>query len=294
MIAGVIDVGSNTARLLVAEVDGRRLREICRDRRYLRLGDDVHELGAIGAEKLAETADVARRFARTARRAGAERLQTIVPAPGRQAANGDELIESLADATGAAVTLLSGDDEGHLAWEGAVARVEEPSDAVTVVDLGGGSCEVAVGSPEVGPSWVRSFDAGALLVSRRYLCDRPPSPAGVLAARRALRASFAALEQPTSDEALVVGGTARAIARVIGTRFDADQLEGLASSLERIPLDAIVASHGITRERAETLLGGALVLVELAHHLDVELRVVRGGVREGAVLLLARSLLAAA
>lgn len=294
MIAAVIDVGSNTARLLVADVDGRRLQEVRRDRRYLRLGDDVHERGAISAEKLAETADVARRFARTARRAGAERLETIVTAPGRQAANGAELVERLAAATGAAVTLLSGDDEGRLAWEGAVAGLEQPSDVVTVIDLGGGSCEVAVGAPEIGPSRVRSFDAGALLVTRTYLCDEPSSPGGVLAARRALRATFGTLEPATGAQALVVGGTARAIARVIGSRFDAEQLEGLASSLERIPLDAIATSHGITRERAETLLGGALVLLELAHRLDAELRVVRGGVREGAVLLLARTLLAAA
>ena len=294
MRVGVVDVGSNTARLLVADVDGTSVREIERDRRYLRLGDDVHAFGKISPEKLAETSEVAGRFARTAWQGGAERLTTIVTAPGRQAANGAELVRLLEATTKATVTQLSGDDEGRLAWEGAVASAGGTDGACATIDLGGGSFEIAVGTAETGPAWVRSIDAGALRISRTYLDGTPPTADDVVAARQAIRREVAPLEPPPADETLVVGGTARAIARVIGPRFDAEQLEGLAATLLRIPLGAIVASHGITPERARTLLGGTLVLVELAHELDAELRVVRGGVREGAALALARPHRAAA
>jgi exopolyphosphatase / guanosine-5'-triphosphate,3'-diphosphate pyrophosphatase len=294
MRIGVVDVGSNTARLLVAEVDGTSVREIERDRRYLRLGDDVHAFGEITPTKLRETSEVAGRFARTARRAGVERLRTIVTAPGRQAANGADLVRLLETATESTVAQLSGDDEGRLAWEGAVASAGGIDGACTTIDLGGGSFEIAVGTVATGPEWLRSIDAGALRVSRTYLDGTPPTAEDVVVARQAIRRDIASLEPPSADEVLVVGGTARAIARVIGPRFDGEQLEGLAATLLRIPLGAIVASHGITPERARTLLGGTLVLLELAHELDAELRVVRGGVREGAALALVRSVAVAA
>lgn len=294
MRVAVVDIGSNTVRLLVAEVDERAVTDVRRERHYLRLGDDVHAFGRIRPEKLAETADVVRRFVQIARQAGAERIETIVTAPGRQAANGDELLQILASATGTPATQLSGDDEGRLAWNGAVGRLDEPGGVVGVVDLGGGSCELAVGSPGCGPTWVRSLDVGALRVTRSPLGNGRPAPARVLAARDALRRMFEPLDPPRQDETLAVGGTARAIARVIGSPYGAEALEGLAETLQRIPLDAIVSSHGITLARAETLLGGTLVLLELAHRLDTELRVVRGGVREGAALMLARPLPVAA
>ena len=95
----IIDVGSNSLRLLVASVDERGVRQLHRDREYVRLGDDAYALGRIGTAKLEETRRVAERFARVARKEGAERLETIVTAPGRQSSNRDELVALLADAT---------------------------------------------------------------------------------------------------------------------------------------------------------------------------------------------------
>jgi exopolyphosphatase/guanosine-5'-triphosphate,3'-diphosphate pyrophosphatase len=294
MRVGVVDIGSNTARLLIADVEGRVVTEVARERHYLRLADDVYARGRISARKLAETRDVARRFAHRARSTGVERLETIVTAPGRQAANGCELAEILALATGAPVGQLSGDDEGRLAWEGAVARLEEPLGVVGVVDVGGGSCELAVGPLDVGPSWIRSLDVGALNLSRHYLRGGRPSVRSVRVARQTLRQLLGDLDPPEQDVALVVGGTARAVGRVIGSSYGADQLEGLAETLVRVELHAIVASYGLTEKRAETLLAGTLILLELAHRLDSQFHVVRGGVREGAALRLGRSLRAAA
>jgi len=294
MSIAVIDIGSNTARLLVAEADGRRVQELWRDRRYLRLGEDVHAFGAISPEKLDETADVARRFAQSAYRSGVERITTIVTAPGRQASNGADLIDLLAEATNGPVTQLSGNDEGRLAWEGAVGSADDLDGSIAVVDLGGGSCELAVGSTTTGPTWVRSVDAGALRVTRTYLEEAAATPEGVAAARQGLARMLDVFVPPAHDAALAVGGTARAVSRIIGSRFDAEQLEGLAATLQRVPLDAIVRSHGITPERARTLLGGTLVLLELAHRLAPDFEVVRGGVREGAALRLVGALPAAA
>jgi exopolyphosphatase / guanosine-5'-triphosphate,3'-diphosphate pyrophosphatase len=295
VIVAIVDIGSNTARLLVASVsDAGDVAELRRQRHYLRLGDDVHALGRIGPEKLAEAREIARGFARIARKSKAERLETVVTAPGRQAANGGELVQALAEETRAPVVVLTGEGEGRLAWEGAVARMDDPPEVVAVVDLGGGSLELAVGTPSLGPSWVRSLDAGALRITRMYLGGDPPPAERIETARREIRDLVAGFDPPRPDAALVVGGTARAIGRVVGKRFGDEQLETLARTLATVPAETVTAPHGITSERAHTLLGGTLVLAEIARVLDSDLEVGRGGLREGAALALARNEAAAA
>lgn len=290
----IIDVGSNSIRLLVARVDGGRVEQLHRERVYVRLGDDAFRRGRIGSRKLKETRSVAGKYARAARKAGAERLETIVTAPGRQAENHDELVRVLSKATRSSVVVLSGDDEGRLAWKGAVARMDDPPAVVGVVDLGGGSCELAVGHPTIGPEWVRSIEAGALRVTRAFLGENPPGVARVASARREIEHMAADFVPPRPDTALAVGGTARAVGRVLGKRFGVESLEELAAQLSTVPVEQITEPHGITRERAETLLGGTLVLAEIGRRLDSDLEVGRGGLREGAALALARAEAAAA
>ena len=302
MNVAIIDVGSNSIRLLVADVADGRVEQLHRERIYMRLGDDAFRLGRIGPRKLRDTRDVARSFARVAKKCGAKRLETIVTAPGRQASNHEELVDVLSESTRAPVVVLSADEEGRLAWHGAVARMESPPEIVAVVDIGGGSCELAVGTPLRGPTWVRSLEAGSLRVTRAYLSsDRPdarlgdPPPAKLLAsARREIRLLTDDLDPPRPDVAIAVGGTARALGRVVGRRFGIDDLEELVATLSTVPAESVTKSHGVTPERAETLLGGTLVLAEIARRLDSKLEVGRGGLREGAALALARTEAAAA
>jgi exopolyphosphatase / guanosine-5'-triphosphate,3'-diphosphate pyrophosphatase len=288
VIVGIVDVGSNTVRLLVADVVGRSVEQLRRERHYVRLGDDVHAAGRIRTKKLQEAADVARKLVRTARKSGAERVESIVTAPGRQAENGDELVRLLRKRTDAPVVQLTGEDEGRLAWEGAVARAESLPDVVGVVDLGGGSFELAVGTPGGGPSWVESVDAGALRVTRDLLGGDPPSAKKVARARERITELVGALDPPRPDGVLAVGGTARAIGRIVGKRYGERELQELTDTLTRKPAAKIAEPHGVTPERAHTLLGGTLVLAEIARRLDRELEVGRGGLREGAALALAR------
>jgi exopolyphosphatase/guanosine-5'-triphosphate,3'-diphosphate pyrophosphatase len=286
----VIDVGSNSVRLLVASVKrGGAVREHGRDRVYLRLGDDAYRLGRIGQRKLDLLAEVAGRYARRAYAARVERIETIVTAPGRQAANVDELVELLTDATRAPVVVLSAEDEGRLAWEGAVAATTaSPGDSIGVVDLGGGSCEVAIGTPGTGPTWVCSRDAGALRVTRGFLSAERPSTRDAAKARAGIRGLLDGVDPAHPDAALAVGGTARAVSKVVGPQFGVRKLDELAERLVREGAGPATAAVDVTSERAQTLLGGTLVLSEVARRLGSKLEVGRGGLREGAALALAR------
>lgn len=289
MRVAVIDVGSNSIRLLVAAIDpGGEAKAVERDRVYLRLGDDAYRFGSIGARKLDELEFVAERFALRARTLGAERIETIVTAPGRQASNADELVDILADATRAQVLVLSAEDEARLAWEGAVAALEAHPRTVAAIDLGGGSCEIAFGPAAVGPTWVRSCDAGALRVTRSFLSHPRPTPADVEVARAGVRDLLTGMEPPHPAAALAVGGTARAVGRIVGPRFGAGKLDALADRIATEGHESVGAGLDVTPTRLETLLGGTLVLAELARHLDTKLEVGRGGLREGAARALAR------
>jgi exopolyphosphatase/guanosine-5'-triphosphate,3'-diphosphate pyrophosphatase len=287
---GVIDVGSNSVRLLVAAVDSKdTVKQLLRERAYLRLGDDAHRLGRISDAKLAATKSVARDYARLARKRGVERLTTIVTAPGRQASNPDDLLDVLTSATDAPVVLLNAEHEGRLAWEGAVSRMKDTPSCIAVLDLGGGSFELAVGTPDAGPSWVESRDAGALRVTRSFLPGAHPSAAELARAREQVRELLEGLEPPRPDVTLAVGGTARALGRLLGRRYGVSRLEELVTRLVAEGPARVTRGTEITPERAETLLGGTLVLAEIAGRLKTKLEVGRGGLREGAALALARA-----
>jgi exopolyphosphatase / guanosine-5'-triphosphate,3'-diphosphate pyrophosphatase len=242
----VVDVGSSSVRLLVASVKRRGLRELDRDRVYLRLGDDAYRLGRIGARKLDELEYVAEHYAQRARLARVERLETIVTAPGRQSTNADELVEVLLDATRAPVTVLSAEEEARLAWEGAVAAMPDPPSSVSVVDLGGGSCEVAVGRTELGPTWVASRDAGALRVTSAFLRGERASASTLDWARTSVRELLDGLDAPRPDTALAIGGTARAVAKILGPRFGPKKLDTLADRLARIGAARVIGALDVT------------------------------------------------
>jgi exopolyphosphatase / guanosine-5'-triphosphate,3'-diphosphate pyrophosphatase len=217
-----------------------------------------------------------------------------VTAPGRQSSNVDEIVDVLEDATHAPVVVLSAEDEGRLAWSGAVSLLSDPPESVTVVDLGGGSCEVAFGRPEDGPTWVCSRDAGALRVTRSLLPSSRPSARELAYARARVLELLDGISPPPSDLALAVGGTARAVGRVVGSRYGAGKLDALAERLVDESPEAVTAGLDISPGRVETLLGGTLVLSEIARRLHAKLEVTRGGLREGAALALAHAASAAA
>ncbi len=223
------------------------------------------------------------------------RAQVIVTAPGRQGAASAALVAALRERTRLPVRILEADDEGRLAYDGAVARIAgDPPSKVGVVDVGGGSTEVIVGAPGGEPTWLQSVDLGSLRLTRLALTSDPPTRRELARARSAARAAFADLNPPRPTIALAAGGSARALAKLVGRTFDRDDADAAVAILSRRRSAKFARDAGIDPSRAGTVLAGALLLGEASRALRRPLTLARGGVREGAALALAAGQVAAA
>jgi exopolyphosphatase / guanosine-5'-triphosphate,3'-diphosphate pyrophosphatase len=288
----VVDVGANTLRLLVADPDGRSVAAVHQEKEQLGLGEEVERYGYISDLKCAEAVDAARAQTRRARQLGCERIEILVTSPGRQSANSDEFADALARGTGVPVRILSSEEEGALAWDGAVAALDEPPESVAVCDVGGGSAQVVVGATATGPAWVRSVDLGSLRLTTRLLSDDPPSDRAVAEARAAAADAFAAVIPPVAQLGLAAGGTARALRRV-AEGLDGDGLEEAIEVLAGTKRSKISKRWDIPPARAATLLSGTILFAEAQRRLGIPLELAAGGVREGSVLALFRESAAA-
>ena len=294
MNVAVIDVGSHTVRLLVASREEGELRALREQKAALGLGVEIEQHGRISDTKLHETVAQVRAFARSAREAGAVRIETIVTAPGRQSENGPALVKLLAEATRTPIRILSPDEEGRLAFDGAVQGAELVADTIAVIDVGGGSTEVVVGTPAGGPVWVRSVDIGALRLTGRSLAMDPPSARCLERAMREVEQELAPFTPPLPQAALAAGGTARALRKLVGSTLRPGELDAALELLSEQKSGRIAKAFGIERNRARTLAAGAVILQALQHRLGVPLEVSRTGLREGAVLAMLDELAAAA
>jgi exopolyphosphatase / guanosine-5'-triphosphate,3'-diphosphate pyrophosphatase len=290
---GIIDVGANTVRLLVAARDMDRVVAVREERVQLGLGEQIERTGSISEEKLEETALTAAMRVRRARKLGCAAVEVLVTSPGRQAANGRQLVERLADATNAPTRVLTAQEEGELAWRGAVASANEVPSTVAVCDVGGGSAQIAIGSLADGPAWVRSVDIGSLRLTRRAFRQDPPTTQEVERARHVIADSFEDLAPPLPLGALAVGGTARALRRVAGELLGPKEIDGAIEELLRRPSRQVAKTFKLDRQRARTIIAGALILGEIQRRLSVPLEVGRGGLREGAALMLLDATVAA-
>jgi exopolyphosphatase/pppGpp-phosphohydrolase len=217
-----------------------------------------------------------------ARRKRVASLDVFLTAPGRQAGNSEELVSALSNAAGVQARVLTKEEEGMLAYRGAVLTADIPLPSrIAVCDIGGASTEIAVGSPSSEPEWIESVDLGSVRLTTR---------AGDMLAEAG--EAFAHLDPPRVEAALVVGGSARAARRLVGAELGEAELAKALRLVEKSSPPEIARRFGVDPARAEILSAGVILLAEVQGRLDVPLHVCGGGIREGAVLASAEALAA--
>jgi exopolyphosphatase/guanosine-5'-triphosphate,3'-diphosphate pyrophosphatase len=283
MVCACVDIGTNTTRVLVADVQDGSLTEVLQRRAFTRIGTRAE----IPHEKIEEVARVVAEQVALAATAGAERVRVVATACIRAAVNRDEFLAGMSEQ----VEILDGDEEARLAFLGATHTLgHDLPGVVGVVDVGGGSTEIAVGTVAGGVSWSSSFLVGSGALADRYLRSDPPSLDELRAVREHACDVFAARTVPHTDCAVAVGGSAASLRRLVGDVLDGDSLRRAIAALSRAPAAEVAEQLALDARRVRLLPAGIVILDAAAEQLRQPLQIGRGGLREGAVLDMARSL----
>jgi exopolyphosphatase / guanosine-5'-triphosphate,3'-diphosphate pyrophosphatase len=279
-----IDIGSNTTRLLVAEPSEGRLRELMTQRAFTSIGKAISK-GQIPQKKMEETAEVVATQARLARELGAGEVAVVATAAVRSAKNRDEFEAAVEAETGLRVRVLSGHEEARLAFIGATRTFSGPLDgSIAVVDVGGGSTEVVIGTLVDGVSWEESFRIGSGFLADNYLGSDPPAAAELESVRLHVAGMFEGLRIPPALHAVATGGSANALRRLVGAELDYDTLERGIRILASTPIAEVAKRFELDPERVRVLPAGVLIFEEISRKLGLPLSVGKGGVREGVIL----------
>jgi exopolyphosphatase/guanosine-5'-triphosphate,3'-diphosphate pyrophosphatase len=205
-----IDCGTNSVRLLIADISGGELVELERRMEIVRLGQGVDETGRLAPEALERTFGAMRGYAKLVTEHDAERVRVVATSATRDAANRDEFVRGVVEIFGVEPEVISGDEEARLSFTGATRDLAalRPMRPYLVVDIGGGSTEFVFGTGDVEAA--RSVDIGCVRMTERHLRSDPPSPDQLAAAVGDIDAALAAVRTGESTHAEAEAEVARA------------------------------------------------------------------------------------
>jgi exopolyphosphatase / guanosine-5'-triphosphate,3'-diphosphate pyrophosphatase len=284
-LCAAIDIGSNTTRLLVAEpVDGQ-LKKAMEQRAYTRIGKAVDDEGGIQPEKIDEVGEVVATQLRLARELGAAEIRAVATAAIREATNGDAVAEAIGNAAGIPIEVLSEQEEGRLAFIGATKTLGHPADGlIGVVDIGGGSTEVILGTVADGVQSVRSWPVGSGNLADELISSDPPSAAEIRRTRDRIDDIFEGVELERPAQAVAVGGSATSLRRLVGAVLEYETLERGIRVLCGDPAADVARRFELDPTRVRILPTGVLLLEKVSDLLGQPLQIGKGGLREGIIL----------
>jgi len=208
----------------------------------------------------------------------------------RSARNRDDLLDALRTTCGVEARVLDGHEEARLAFLGATRTLPEPArGAVAVVDVGGGSTEIAIGTARGGVAWSRSLPVGSGSLSDHHRVADPVTDAELAAMRAEAEAAVAALSPPPADLALAVGGSAASLRRLVGPMLGPEATANALAALQSGTAATVAAAWDIDAERVRLLPAGILVLGAASRRLGRPLQLGCGGLREGVLIELAEA-----
>ena len=263
MRVAAVDLGTNSTRLLVADVDDGRVEEVARDSQITRLGEGVDERRKLLPLPVARVRNVLSEYRREVERLGAERVLTIGTSAVRDAENGEAFLGEIEWSYGFTTRLVSGEEEAELTLRG-VATSRPVGEGTLVLDVGGGSTELITARDRV------SLDLGCVRLTERHLRSDPPAREELDDASRAVRE---ALPGWSPRDAIGVAGTVTSLAALELGEYDPEQTHGYRISrasveqqLERLaslPLAERRELPGLEPERAPVIVAGALIVREV-------------------------------
>ena len=285
----VIDIGTNTTRLLVAEVKGGKVVELDRRTTITRLGQGVDATGRLADEAMDRVAKAIAEYRKVIDELGAEPVVAVATSAMRDSENGPDFHDRLQERYGVDARTISGDEEARLTFLGTTAGRRADRDLV-VIDIGGGSTEYVLGKAGEDPSFHTSTQMGSVRFTERFLEGDPPGEEELQQLAEAVRQT---VPDVTAEHAIAVAGTATSLAAIDGA--GADEVHGYRLSLDSCGrIAAMLAGKtveerrdvpGLHPDRAPTIVAGALILTESIRSLGLsEVEVSDRDILHGAAL----------
>ena len=321
MLCAAIDIGSNTTRVLVAELIDGQLKKVMEQRAYTRISKAVDGDGAIRPAKVEEIGELVATQVRLAREIGALEIRAVglrhegvttvgaitskpaiitaiagfsemmldmravATAAVRDASNGRLVAAAISAAAGVEVQILSGEEEGRLSFIGATSALGHPVDGpIGVVDVGGGSTEVILGTVSEGVDEVSSWRIGSGVLADELISGDPPSAAEIRRVRDHIEDFFDGVEIEHPGQAVAVGGSATSLRRLVGAVLEYETLERAIRVLSADPTVDVARRFELDPRRVRILTTGVLLLEKVSELLGQPLQIGKGGLREGIIL----------
>ena len=269
-----IDCGTNSIRLLIADISDGNFKEIVREMEVVRLGQGVDVNKAFHPDAIARTLSAVEKYARQIKDNNVEKIRFCATSASRDATNRDIFIDGVRDILGVEVEVIPGEEEAALSFAGATKELSQSDAPFLVVDIGGGSTEFVIGSTKVESA--KSVNIGCVRMSERHLTQQPPTSAQLHAAISDIdqAIAIAAKDVPitTAKTLVAVAGTATTIAAaalelesydryaIHLARISAEKVFQVAAKLQSLNRDEIAKLGYMHPGRVDVITAGALVL----------------------------------
>jgi exopolyphosphatase/guanosine-5'-triphosphate,3'-diphosphate pyrophosphatase len=277
MRVAAIDCGTNSIRLLIADIDGNNFREVVRDMEIVRLGQGVDETGQFHPDAIARTLAAVDKFAAEIAKRGVEKIRFCATSATRDATNRHLFVDGVRERLGIELEVISGDEEAALSFAGAIKDLDPSNGPFLVVDIGGGSTEFVFGTSTVEAA--RSVNIGCVRMTERHFASDPATPEEIESARTDIQAAIAqaaAVVPITQAKTLVaVAGTATTVAAaaldlaeydryaIHLSRISAQQTHDAATMFATCNRDQRLALGYMHPGRVDVIAAGSLVLSEI-------------------------------
>lgn len=273
----IIDIGTNSTRLLIAGVDGNRIEEFERISTVTRLGRGVDHSGQLSDDAIEDTCEVIGRYLEAIRTAGVDRSFVVATSAVRDASNGSAFAAELRERFALDLLILSGDQEARMTYRGAISG-RDGQESLLVVDIGGGSTELVVGrGPE--PDFHTSLQAGVVRHTERLLTSDPPETGDLESLakdiHRLIGEALEGQDLPEVETAVGVAGTPSSLAAidleldpydstaVEGHPLELGTVQTWLSRLASLPLEERKQVTGLHPDRAQPIVAGLVILIEV-------------------------------
>jgi exopolyphosphatase / guanosine-5'-triphosphate,3'-diphosphate pyrophosphatase len=269
-----IDCGTNSIRLLIADISNGKFHEVVRDMEIVRLGQGVDQTKSFHPDAIARTLSATEKFSSQIKSKGVEKIRFCATSATRDATNRNIFIDGVREILGVEVEVIPGEEEAALSFMGATKELRQSVAPFLVVDIGGGSTEFVIGGTEV--SAAKSVNIGCVRMSERHLNQQPPSSAQIHAAITDIDLAIAeaakAVPITTAQTLVAVAGTATTVAAaalelssydrhtIHLSRISADKVYKVAAMFQQLSKDEIAKLGYMHPGRVDVITAGALVL----------------------------------